>query len=289
MLLRRIAVIVLTGIALGVPPASADSISDGTMVAMTMVGGGGLVALGCGLLAINTRPEEEDDAAFDRQGFYVGLSGSNAFENFDESDVQDFVGSLGRSELRSVRGNPDYNNTPTNPNDDDPGNYVFNLDDLESGSIGLGVSGHLGYRCHPWVAAELQFEVVDDFHAQTSEAPSTLVPSVFPPVTGPIDVKFEPLVFTTNVKAHLLQGRFQPFVLVGPGFMRLETKTREQTNTMPNASDTIVKYATRFGGGIDIYATENVVVSLDASYLMPTGKLAGFDYISIGWGLQYRF
>ena len=47
--------------------------------------------------------------------------------------------------------------------------------------------------------------------------------------------------------------------------------------------------AARFGGGIDIYATENFAVSLNISYVLPTGDLKDLDYVSIAWGFQYRF
>ena len=45
----------------------------------------------------------------------------------------------------------------------------------------------------------------------------------------------------------------------------------------------------RLGGGLDFYLTENVVITAEGSYLMPTGKLDGLDYYSFGVGLQYRF
>jgi len=45
----------------------------------------------------------------------------------------------------------------------------------------------------------------------------------------------------------------------------------------------------RFGGGIDIYATKHVVVSLGIDYVLPFGKLDAMDYISVNWGIQYRF
>ncbi len=48
-------------------------------------------------------------------------------------------------------------------------------------------------------------------------------------------------------------------------------------------------FAGRVGGGIDIYATENIVVTLDATYVVPTGDVDDLDYLSIGWGVQYRF
>jgi hypothetical protein len=32
-----------------------------------------------------------------------------------------------------------------------------------------------------------------------------------------------------------------------------------------------------------------VVVTLQADYVRPFGNLDDLDYVSIGWGLQYRF
>jgi len=48
-------------------------------------------------------------------------------------------------------------------------------------------------------------------------------------------------------------------------------------------------FAMRFGGGIDLYATKNIVVTLETDYVKPFGNLDAFDYVSVGWGVQYRF
>jgi hypothetical protein len=45
----------------------------------------------------------------------------------------------------------------------------------------------------------------------------------------------------------------------------------------------------RFGGGLDFYATEHVVLTLGIDYVLPFGDLEDLDYVSIGWGLRYRF
>jgi opacity protein-like surface antigen len=96
------------------------------------------------------------------------------------------------------------------------------------------------------------------------------------------------------MKGHLLTGRYQPFVLLGLGFMRMESKTRDASGgaipgSAPQASDRTIKLAMRFGGGLDFYITENVLANAEISYLMPTGKLEGLDYYTFGLGLQYRF
>ena len=45
----------------------------------------------------------------------------------------------------------------------------------------------------------------------------------------------------------------------------------------------------RFGGGADLYVTENVVFHFSVDYVLPGGSLDTFDYISYGAGIQYRF
>ena len=38
-------------------------------------------------------------------------------------------------------------------------------------------------------------------------------------------------------------------------------------------------FAARFGAGFEVYATEHIVINLDASYVLPTGSLEDFDYV----------
>jgi opacity protein-like surface antigen len=245
-MLKKAAVVGLAGLVLGVSPAAADSISDGSTAALTMIGGGLVTSLGCMAIVLLTQDDDEEEEGYDRRGIYLAVSPSYARENFSESAVVDF-GDL-------------------------QGDNVLNLDDLDEDTF--GVMGRGGYRCHPYVSAELQFEWLDDFEGTVSQIGTPLR----------VDGKFESLVFTDNVKGHLLTGRFQPFVLLGVGFMRMEGKASDAA-----FRETNVDVAMRFGGGLDIYATKKVVVSVEASYLMPTGKLDDLDYYSIGLGMQFRF
>ncbi len=45
----------------------------------------------------------------------------------------------------------------------------------------------------------------------------------------------------------------------------------------------------RLGGGLDFYATKSIVLSLGVDYVLPFGDVEDFDYVSLGWGLEYRF
>ena len=71
--------------------------------------------------------------------------------------------------------------------------------------------------------------------------------------------------------------------------MTAETKYPGSVPPGVPRSRTENEFAMRFGGGIDLYATKNVVVSLEADYVLPVSSLSDLDYVSIGWGFQYRF
>ena len=96
---------------------------------------------------------------------------------------------------------------------------------------------------------------------------------------------------TANVKGYFLTGRYQPFLLVGGGGMTAESKVKLQSpgGGVASASERLNGFAMRFGGGIDLYATKHVVVSVGADYVLPFSDLEDLDYVSIGWGFEYRF
>ena len=143
----------------------------------------------------------------------------------------------------------------------------------------LGINGRIGYRFHRRISAEVQAEWIDGFEANVS------VPG-FGKIAG---VELEPSVITANAKGHLLTGRYQPFLLVGLGVMSAKAKFRDTVGLGLAASERFTDFTTRFGAGLDLYATENVVLSVGADYVLPFGDLKDTDYISFGWGLQYRF
>lgn len=298
-MLKKATVVGITGLALGVSPAAADSIGDAGTAAVSMIAGGGLMAIGCMAVALLSPEEADEGDGFDRRGFYVGVSGSYARENFSASSVVNLVDGELQDNLRLLRGTPDDMGTPTDPTDDDPGVYTVNLDDLDEDTFGFLTRA--GYRCNPRLSFEFQSEWLEVFEGTIAEnrVPMNDTMRTF-------ELELESLVITSNMKGYLLTGRFQPFVLAGFGFMRMENKTNDITpaalprpptcSPAPDtpcfaaqASDRRVELALRFGGGLDFYINRNVVVSAEASYLMPTGKLDNLDYYSFGLGLQYRF
>jgi opacity protein-like surface antigen len=196
-----------------------------------------------------TSSEEIDPDDFARRGFFVGVEGSYAAETFESDANQDLDKVLGTSADLSVDNS-------------------------------LGVNGRVGYRCHSRFSAEAQFEWLGGFDSDFSTMGGAPYGKM----------KYEPFVATTNVRGYLLTGRYQPFLLVGAGMMTVNQNLRSESvgiGLSRNQSDS--GFAMRFGGGIDLYATKNFVVSLETDYVKPFGNVDTFHYVSIGWGVQYRF
>ena len=144
----------------------------------------------------------------------------------------------------------------------------------------FGVNGRVGYRCHRYFSAEVEVEW-NKFSSDLTQ----------PGYERLANVVSEPVVVTANAKGYFLTGRYQPFLLLGAGVMSADIKLRDPVGLEFTGleSENQNEFAMRFGGGIDLYATEHVVVSLEASYVLPFRSLDTLDYISVSWGFQYRF
>ena len=210
---------------------------------------GALTGILCSSIAL-TADDEVDEADFARRGWLVGVAGSYAVETFDDDAESDFQNELGPTVALSVDNS-------------------------------FGFNGRVGYRCHRRLSAEVEVEWLDGFDSDLTQ----------PGFVQLGKVKYEPVVVTANLKGYLLTGRYQPFLLVGGGAMTADRKMRDTVGLTPGQSDSEndTAFAMRFGGGIDLYATEHVVVSLEADYVLPFGDLDALDYVTIGWGFQYRF
>jgi len=237
------------GLAVFVLVALPDSARSDT--AKAIVEGAAAAAL-IGILCssvVLTADDEVDKDDFARRGWLVGLGGNYAVETFRDDAEADFRKELG---------------------------FPVSL----SADNSLGVNGRVGYRCHRYFSAEVEVEW-NHFDSVLTE-----------PGYHPTDNGFEPVVVTANAKGYFLTGRYQPFLLLGAGVMsdRRWGNFREDAPLEFDLKNKMQhEFAFRFGGGIDLYATKHVVVSLEADYVLPFGDLKTRDYISVSWGFQYRF
>lgn len=143
----------------------------------------------------------------------------------------------------------------------------------------VGVNGGAGYRCHRYFATELEFEWISGFPADIHQAGNGKIASFDP----------DPLTVTTNFKGYLPLGRFQPFALAGGGMMAWSGSVTKSTDTELFDEDKFRAFAVRLGGGFDYYATKHIVLNVGADYVFPLGGQIDLDYVSVGWGIQYRF
>jgi opacity protein-like surface antigen len=143
----------------------------------------------------------------------------------------------------------------------------------------LGVGGDIGYRCHRYFSTAVEVEQVMGFKTELS------IPGAGSFAVDDID----PLVVTTNFKAHLPLGRFQPFALAGGGMMAASIRVRDTSELGLSFTDNAKDIVLRFGAGLDFYATKHIVLNVGVDYLIPLKDLDGLNYISVGWGVQYRF
>jgi opacity protein-like surface antigen len=183
---------------------------------------------------------------------------------------------------------------------DEPG--PWRVEDGDSAGINL----RAGYRCHPRAAHEWHLEyLLDDFHMTgttigfATTEPNTPTQQDF--VTRVRSVNSDLELWTTgvNTKLFLRKDRVQPYVLGGVGLMRVkEAGVRHNVSiggvtVAPEFVDSTqfkdVDIMARIGGGIDYYATRNLVLSVESVYVRPTGRAEPYDYVSMSAGIQWRF
>ncbi len=135
-----------------------------------------------------------------------------------------------------------------------------------------------GYRLFSFLASDFEFEYIDAI-----------------PVRGkPAGPNFDVRTFSLswNFRGYPLAWVFEP----GSPLQRLQPYLSAgvanqwiQLQRLPSGDKDEGNFAGRLGGGLDLYLTENVVLTADAKYTLGTGDVKEFRYWSIGWGLAYRF
>ena len=127
-----------------------------------------------------------------------------------------------------------------------------------------------GYRVQRYVAAELEFEMLPRAETRVSGF-------------GKVGT-LETWTLTSNLKLLPFSGRVQPFAVAGVGALHAKVSANGS-----QADESEADFAARFGGGVDVYLTPQVVVWARSTYVLPTGDVDFVDYVSFGGGLQYRF
>ena len=155
------------------------------------------------------------------------------------------------------------------------GSYMISgfQDGARGGDFGdtLGFNVRGGYRLNEYWAFEGLYEYGDTFGAHQ------VVPGA----------EIQTNTFMGGAKLIVPLGRFQPYLSGSAGFVNGNADKALRRNTNWDVDGT--NFAGRFGGGVDLFATENVAIFLDASYTMPIHEVSDLYYFSFGWGAKYVF
>jgi opacity protein-like surface antigen len=188
-----------------------------------------------------------------RRSLYAGVGGAYVIEQFDLPDA-----------------------TLTAPE-----SPIFHYD--VDGGDSWGAEARVGYRFHPNLAAEGQLQYYDNFGIDVAEPADASPSREFFTLNG--------LSLMGNVKGYPFTGRVQPYGLVGLGLLWLHAQPpRTVYDDLETGFDKDeVGFAGRIGVGIDGYVTQNLLLNVEASYVLPTGGISEFRIVPISLGVQYRF
>src|SRR5207253_10975260 len=86
-----------------------------------------------------------------------------------------------------------------------------------------------------------------------------------------------------NVKGFFLTGRWQPYAVIGVGYLDI------RGHHVPRTSQPGDDVDMRFGIGMDGYITEHIAIGPEVAYVLPFGDVENFDMVTVALGLRYRF
>ncbi len=151
-----------------------------------------------------------------------------------------------------------------------------------AGHIGdtWGANAHAGYRFHKFLAAEVEYEWMKDFHMRVSG----------------IDIgSLQTQVVTANLKVVAPFGAVEPYFLAGAGAI---FTTQDKANNFDWDAGT-GQFTMKFGAGIDWWLTKNMSLSLGCEVVTNSAKITGppgttgdgegIDYVTGQFGFGFRF
>ena len=134
----------------------------------------------------------------------------------------------------------------------------------------VGFKGKIGYRPLEWWAAEVEIEYLTGIDIDSSNSN---------------DAELEYLTATLNGKLYIPFDSVEPFAVLGVGVLRADLDYKSGLNSDTDNAGVAI----RMGSGIDFYLSDHLAMVVDAAYVLTTGNVDDLDYVSIGWGLQYKF
>ena len=147
---------------------------------------------------------------------------------------------------------------------------------VSGGSPSGGAVISAGFRFNRWFSTEVGAEWAHRFHYDQGTGPVSC--------TGPgggESSRFNAWQVTAGGRLYFSEGQVQPFLLAHGGF--IETRDSGGGRTCMGTG-----FVNRLGGGVEVFVTNGLALSLIGAYVLPVGgKAEGHDYVSIGLGITW--
>lgn len=147
--------------------------------------------------------------------------------------------------------------------------------DANNADPSWGATVSAGFRFNRWLTGELGGEYAHKFSYDAGTGALTCSKD------GRQADFFNAWQVSAGGRAYLTESQIQPFVLAHAGFMQ----TRDRGAGRSCTSNGMI---TRLGGGVEVFVTNGLAVSLLGAYVLPvTGNVRGHDYVSVGLGITW--
>jgi hypothetical protein len=132
-----------------------------------------------------------------------------------------------------------------------------------------GIRMRLGNRHSRWWATELQVQYVHNFTGRAQQ--------------------YSAWGMAINERFYFTKSRVQPYITAGPGFLMILAEEIEHDPVIPDPelAGNIPGFAAHFGLGLELYWTQDFLITIDASYYLTVGNISEHDFMTFGLGLQW--
>jgi hypothetical protein len=152
---------------------------------------------------------------------------------------------------------------------------VDTASDADGSKLAGGANVSAGFRFNRWITAEIGGEWIDDIEYDRGTGTDSCRGS------GGESDRFWAWQVTAGSRVHVSESFIQPFALGHVGFIQ----TRDHGG---GRSCTGNGFVARLGGGVDVFVTNGLAVSVIGAYVLPVvGGARDHDYVSIGFGITW--
>lgn len=153
----------------------------------------------------------------------------------------------------------------------------FNNGDKTAGDASNSAGFHVaaGYRVIPNLAVEARYEYYNEFDTDPDRR-------ITARTSGG---GYNGWSTTVNAKGYILTGQWQPYALIGLGYLSTDGRRTNNAATAKPGDG----FAMRFGVGMDACIGEHWALGPELAYLLPFGDAGNMDMLTIGGGVRYKF